>query len=75
MGEEWKREMDRECASNCLTYNRQTTGLSAVSNWGKLGGSIRSSLNVFVVSDEGVQRRVRWGKVGPKGLPYIPSRS
>ena len=27
------------------------------------------------VSDERVQRRVRWGKVGPKDLPYILSRS
>ena len=31
-GEEWKREKGRECANNCLTYNGQTTGLSAVSN-------------------------------------------
>ena len=48
--------------------------VSSFSKWDKMGG--RDSSSLFIgVSDMRVQRRVRWGKVGPTGLPYILSRS
>ena len=50
------------------------SGLSAVSKWVKWE-EVTVPHCVIGSGDWGVQRRVRWGKVGLRVLPYILSRS